>query len=237
MLSMTTLTRNPDKVRSLLREEKDGGVWCKKPCSYFLPKRLLGTPLLRPDLLPIRVGAFGMLLVDNDYLVFNACAVLSLGEAEQNTVLIDEIECVEFRFEAGDKVIENLNVPVVNTLGYTITKEFGKKAVKLPWYTEEDQLSILLTLKEFTGVSTPSFAYTNIYFSHFMRSSKDLTVPYRLVKNKANTPFEMIPINLVGLTVNNTLNALGGSYMDDAMQGKLLNASERTTPLEQVLTA
>lgn len=237
MYNLADFKRNPTAVVKTLNEEDDGSVYCTKACSYFMPKKLHGSPLLRPDINPARVGAFGMLLVGRDYMVFNACAVMSLGESESVTVLVDGVECTEFKFEPGDLVIENLNVPVIQTLGYPITKEFGKKAVKLPWYTHDDQLSILLTLKEFTGVSTPSFAYTNIYMSHFMRDPSSLETPYRLVKDKRKTPFEPIPISLVGVTVNNTLNALGGSYMDDAVQGRLINESVRTTPLEEVLTS
>jgi len=236
MYSLSNLNRNAKAVRKHLREEDDGTVYCTKPCSYFMPKKLYGSPLLRPDVNPARVGAFGMLLVGKDYMVFNACAVMTLGDSDSNTVTVDGIECTEFRFDEGDLVIENLNVPVIQTLGYPITKEFGKKAVRLPWYSHDDQLSILLTLNEFTGVSTPSFAYTNIYMSHFMRKPGDLETPYRLVKDKDKVPFEPIPISLVGVTVNNTLNAISGSYMDDAVQGRLINESVRTTPLEEVLT-
>jgi hypothetical protein len=198
-----------------------------------MPKKLLGTKLLQVDGTQFYVGGFGMLVVENEYLVFNACTLMALGPCSYQDVVVDGVDCLMFEFEANDLVIVNLTVPVYSTLGYDITKELSKKAASIPWYTEGDILQVPMTLGEFTGIATPVLPYLNIYISYLMRDPDDLTTPYRLSPRKK--PPTMISLNSVGLTVPNTLNALGGSYMDDALQSKLVNMSERSSPIEEIL--
>jgi hypothetical protein len=234
MIKLNTLKRNAISVRASLRTESNGEVYCKVDCMYYLPKRLMGTDLLQVEVDPHKVGAFGMMVVGNEYMVFNACTILTLGPCSYDTVLVDNVECIEFAFEAKDLVFVNLTVPVINTLGYVITKELSKKAVALPWYSENDKLNIPTTLSEFTKIRTTPLPYLNLYMSYLIRDPDDLTRPYRL--SDRTKPYVSIPLSAVGLTVPNTLNALGGSYLDDALMFKLVHPSEKTSPIEEILT-
>lgn len=233
-MKLSNLKRNPDAVRASLVTKANGSVVCKEDCSFYMPKKLLGSLLLQVDADPYVVGGFGMLVVGNNYMVFNVCALMTLGPAVMAKSTVNGIDCLEFKFDKFDVVIENLTVPVMNTLGYNITKEMSKKASIPPWYEENDIIGIPLTLPEFTRTSIPPLPYVNIYMSYLMRDSTNPRIPYRLTDRKV--PLRMLPLNAVGITVPNTLNAYGGSYIDDAMQGKLVHMSERTSPLEEVLT-
>lgn len=237
MFAMANLTRNADAVRKILDVEEDGSVYCKKPISYFLPKRLLGTPLLRPDADPIKVGFFGMLLVGSDYMVCNACGIITLGPTEVNTVLVDGEECYMFSWAAGELVFTNLTVPVINALGYDVTLALIKKAIVGPWFDADDLVKVLLTLEEFTGVRMVSHAYMDIYSSYLHRDKLDNYLPFRLVPKRDPTRLVSIPINTPGAVVQNTTSTFGGANLDDEMQAKLVHQAEKTTPIEEVLTS
>lgn len=231
MLRMSELNRNASKVLKVLVEQDDDSVYTTKDCSIFIPKKWLNTKLARIEE-RFYVLSILMVKVGNDYGTLNVATIIELGLTDYQTTLIDNVECIEFKYSAGEVVIKNLNAPIDNTLPYSITNIVTKKGCLIPYLSYDEFVRIPETFPKFSNLGTSSYAYTVIYMAYVCRAVEDLRLRANLSKKNG---YKNIPLSSVQLAVENTLNKFSGGYLDEGVQSALINPSEKASMSEVIL--
>lgn len=231
MYKMSDFNRAPSKVLKQLVKQKDTSMYCKVPCSIIVPKDWLNTRLCQVDNAISVVGIL-MLKVGKDYTVWNIPSTLELGMCEPEVITIDKVECLEFKYGAGEIVVKELMAPVSNTLPYVITDNIVKKGSVVPYLTYDDFLTIPLNFPYYCSLRIPEVPYANIYMGYVCRMAND---PRKRASLSKDNSYLNIPLNAVHLSVENTTNRISGGYLDPSIQSALLNKTDKASMSEIIL--
>lgn len=231
MYKMSELNRSPAKFKKILVEQDDNSKYTTQDCSIIIPKKFLNTRLTSIADRYFTV-AICMVISGKDYTVWSVPAVIELGLAEYESVLVDNVECVEFKYEAGDVVVVNDNAPIDNTLPYYLTTEITRKGTVVPYLAYDDFVRLPEKFPKYCGLGIPDWQYAIIYMSYICRDPKDLKRKANLTKDNSYTN---IPLADTHLAVQNPLNKFSGGYLDEAIPSALISKSEKSSSIESVL--
>lgn len=231
MIKMSALKRDANKVLKSIVTQEDASAYATKDCSIIVPKKWMNTPLLVLEDY-YRVLSILMIKVGNDYATLNLATTIELGLTEYQTTLVDNVECIEFKYSAGEVVFKDLNGVIDNTLPYYITNIITKKGCILPYLSYDEFVSIPESFPKYSNLSIPSFVYSNIYMAYVCRAEEDLRLRANLSKGKG---YINIPLTAVQLAVENTLNTLSTGYLEEGIQSKVMNPNKKASMSEIVL--
>lgn len=235
--------RNAQAVFEHLVETKADQLVCKKDCKIQIPVRFTTRGLGYVGKSTYTLGCFPIILADTlEYGVLNANALVEINPFKTTIVTIEGVEYYEFTFEAGQVVINNLNVVCRSDMMFNILDELVIKG-KVPWYIEYEDLGDIFSTAgvyaasrvgsnaEVIELIVSMMARTNKdrskHIRHFMESYEDI--------RRQNVDF--IPLISVYYAVNSTVNKLAGAYFNDGVTSALVNPTERVDKIEKILRA
>lgn len=238
-MNISGLKRNPKAIHSILVHRNDGTVKVTAPCSVHIPKRYTTRELATVGNEVSIVGMFGI-VTGNNYGVCRINAMVNIKPTSINTIIIDDTEYLEFQFEAGDTLLTNVNLVKRDTLVYRIYDEIVAKG-NTPWYMSYQDLGQLFdTASSFGGANLgANHAILEMITASRARNPNDRTKYYRHTLNKATqldtTPPVMIALKSVQDGATNTTAKLIGAYMDEGINSALVDPSERSEKIEELL--
>lgn len=232
--------RDPNKVKSILSVQSDGSVVTSKSCVIYIPKQFEEKQLANISADVYIVGIFAM-VVDNEYFSISLTnAMMGISPTSISTVKFDEDSYLEFYFAPGSVVFTNIKLIRDDSLVYKIFDQIVAKG-HVPWYLGyEDMAKLFSSADKFAGVDfNKSHSILEMFAAAIARDTKDRSQYYRhSVKSAvaaAREPPTFIPLRSIVLGTTNTTSKLLGSYWDDGLTSALVNPSEKTEKIEELL--
>lgn len=236
------LIRDPQYVRSHLRELPDNRLVTMKDAAIYLPVRFSERGMATVGVETHIAGVYLIVLEGKYSAVSLVNTILRISPSTVNRVMVNGDEYYEFVFPAGSTVIPNLDLVQNNQIPYKIYDEFFAKG-RVPFYLGYEELAkIFDTAKKHGGVNIGSdHEVTELLVSMISRNREDRTQYYRQsvsnVEDVRRKPPAFIPLKSVAYSATNTTNKLAGSYMQDGIVSALVSPSERTERIESLLRA
>ena len=238
-MSNPALKRDPLRVRSALQELPDGRVVAKEQVKIYVPYRYIERDLA---IIGVENHILGIhaIVVGECYAVTLVDAMVPIEPSQTNKVKMAGDDFLEFVFDAGSTVFKSLNLVCVDTLTYRIYDEIFAKG-NIPWYLGYEELArIFDTAKKHADANIGmEQEVTQLIVSLIARSREDRTKYYRTVVQSTddliNNPPAFVPLMSVRYSATNTLTKLGGSYFGQGVVSALINPSERTERIENLL--
>lgn len=239
---MIKYKRNPDKVKSVLVENKDKQISTKIGCKIQFPSRFAERGIASIGSTVFCMGCFVLVLDTGDYSVININSMIELTPQKVSLTTIDEIEYYELYFDANTVVIKTSDVIKNDALMFNLFDEFIFKG-KIPWYMDYSDLGKLFDTAESHGGSNVNKNLEVIEFiaSLVTRLKEDRTKFVRnSIKDYSETTkdnISFVPLSSVFYSVNNTLNKLAGSYFNDGITSAIVNPTDKVEKIESILRA
>jgi hypothetical protein len=233
--------RSPEKIRATLTKLADNSVVTSKGCKIYIPKRFAEKQLATIAAETYIVGIFAIVVEDKYYGVSTTNAMMRITPSGGiSTVKFDGDSYLEFAFEPGSVVIADTQLIRSDTLVYKIFDEIIAKG-HIPWYVGyEDLAKLFSTAARHAGVNlSGSHAILEMFAAAIARDSQDRSRYYRHTVQSQDDqnvrPPTIIPLRSVGHGATNTTAKLLGSYFDDGLTSALVNPSQKTERIEELL--
>lgn len=239
MLDTSRLKRDPDKVNSNIIVRGDEMV-TKVPCKILVPARYIerGLGVLEPEVYVVAI--YVIIMEDSYYAISTAPAMMRLTPTDIQTVTVGDVEFLELTFPKGAVVCPQLNLVMRNEMVYYVYNELTSKG-NSPWFMEEDDLAMPFeNADEFCGVKVGSNpAIMQMVYSSCTRVDGDKAVQYRHVTKTLADLGKFSPVNIPLRSIiwgpTNTFARAIGPYFKEGLTTALVNPSERSEPIEEML--
>lgn len=235
-MDISTLTRDASKVLSTLKKLPGDKLMTTKGCKIYAPARFRTKDFITIGEDIYVMGIF-MIVVGNNYAVSNVMTKIKMTPSKINETKVNDVDHLEFVFEAGDIVMDNLNVVMEDILPYYVYDEVMAQGNVPVFYNYTDILNMFKLCKEYNGVkfsSTPTILH--MLWSILVRDKKDLNVFYREIadgKNEDRIEYVSFTSNTHG--ASNTTARLMKAHFKDNLTGALTNPSETEENIENIL--
>lgn len=235
-MDISKLSKDKAKVSSALIH-KDQTIVAKVACKIMFPSRYfdVGLAVSDPDLFSLAI--FAIIVEDKFYSLSFASSMMRLTPTNRYEVMLDEEAYTVLEFDKGSVVTPNRNLVQRDTMIYDIWELFISQG-RLPWYLTEETLSTVFeAARKWTGVKLGANpAIVQMIIATVMRVKGNLSKQYRheLIDNpKAQA--ESVPLRSIIYGPSNTFSRLNGPYFAEGLPTALVNKSERTEPLEEMI--
>lgn len=232
--------RDAAKVHKAIEKTAEGSFVAKKPLKVYIPARFPQRDLATFEDEITFVGICAIVVDDLYYAASKICAPLRSEPSLVGSLVIDDVEYIEMKFEPGDRVICSEDLVKIDNLLYRIYDEIIAKG-RVPWYMSYQEIGALFsTSLKHAGVrvgKTPTVM--EIIASAICRNGEDLRQYYRQVVEtyddiSANPP-TVIPLRNVSYGATNTIAKITGSRFDEGMTSAIVNPGDRVERTERVL--
>lgn len=236
-MKISDFKRDAGKVKDALHKTRTESILAKSPCRIYIPSRWQDKHLASVGNEIHILGMFMIATEDMYYAVNHVDAMVKIDPRSVNRVYFEEVEYLEFIFERGDTVFDNINLVKNDKLPYYIFDEFVSKG-KVPVYMNYFDLAKLFdTASKHAGVtlaSTPTILH--MVLSMIARDKSDPNRYFRQVVDGKNINDVLyIPLNSSTHGANNTTARLLGSHFNDNLTSALVNPSDRQENIERLL--
>lgn len=234
--------RDAKAIQSVLKELPDQSVVTSQPLVIQVPARFEECGLAQVGIDTYVYAMFAMMTQDKVYCVSNACTMLKITPRRTSTIRINEIPYLEFGFDAGDTVIENVNAMRREALIYKVLDEIFFLG-KVPWYIGYiDLCKIFSTAKSHAGSRAGDVPQIiEMLASLISRSEQDRTKYFRSILQKQEDIYNLkpsyIPLKSVFYAATNTVSKLAGNYFSDGVVSALVSPAQQKERLETLLRA
>jgi len=234
------LVRDPEKVKSVLVELPDGRLTTKALVKIYIPTRFAERDLAYIGADNNIVGICAITLNDDSYAIMMVNAMVNIDPSSINRVSIEDDQYFEFTFNPGATVFKSVNLIKDDILVYKIYDEIISNG-NVPWYLTYSDLGKIFDTAPYHGGANigNNKEVTELIVSLIARDQADRTKYYRTALNSMADLKKSEPV-YVGLksvvySATNTLNRLGGSYMQSGITASLVNKTERVERIESIL--
>lgn len=235
-MEIKNLIRDGEKVRSYLKEIKDQLV-TTKGCKVYFPKRFETKGLADIGTTSLVLGMVAITVEDQYYATMSVITRVPFMADEINIVSIDDVPYYELVFRPGAVVIPNMNCLKKDVLCYAVYDLFISKG-EVPWYMDYNDLSrIFDTSVKYAGASVSDRPEVMaMMISLIARNPNQLTEYYRQVSDQENIGKpEWVAMKSVEFGATNTVNKLGGNYMQVGIVSSLIDPATREENIESIL--
>lgn len=232
--------RNAGKVLSQLVDLPGQPVVTKSNLMIHIPVRFNEIGLASIGASVFVYGLFAIILETGEYALCNVNALVELKPSLIETITIDDVEYYQFRFYAGDTVIQTKELVCRSSLIFTAIEEFVFKG-KIPYYVGYDDMGKLFdTAKKHSRTSANILPSVMEFMAAYVaRDRQDRT---KFIRETAKTyedfqlkKMDWVPLRSVYWSAPSTVNKLAGAYFNDGVVSALVHPSERTEKIEQIL--
>ncbi len=237
-MDVKTLKRDPVRAKANLKLIGDSLVTAKD-CTIQIPESFANRNLAVMGSEVYVCGVFPIIFEDSYYTLNSTIAMFRLKPSVTETTVIDDENYYVFKFEAGDTVIENINLVISNTLVYYVYNHFIANG-NVPWYLGfYDLVNLFSSTKEHAGVNLGTKATMEVIIMTMIRDKDDLYKLYKhTIENESDIltrPPAIIAFDSVIWNTSDTTSKLNGNYNDMAVNAALVNKSERVELIEELL--
>ncbi len=237
-MDVKTLKRDPVRAKANLKLIGDSLVTAKD-CVIQIPESFANRNLAVMGSEVYVCGVFPIIFEDSYYTLNSTIAMFRLKPSVTETTVIDDENYYVFKFEAGDTVIENINLVISNTLVYYVYNHFIANG-NVPWYLGfYDLVNLFSSTKEHAGVNLGTKATMEVIIMTMIRDKDDLYKLYKhTIENESDIltrPPAIIAFDSVIWNTSDTTSKLNGNYNDMAVNAALVNKSERVELIEELL--
>ncbi len=212
----------------------------REDIKIHIPERFTSRKLASIDFKTTTVGVFAIISKDGYYAVSRTPALIPLSPASTTVTVVNEVNYLEFGFDAGSVICPNIEIVQDNTLPYYIFEEIISKG-RVPWY---------LNYEDVCKIFVSSIKYANFFFgnnnsimellaSEIARDSSNAQIFYRTtvksMEQASKMKPRMVPMRSVLYGANNTTARLLGAYFDESLTSALVNHSDRLEGVEEIL--
>jgi hypothetical protein len=237
-MDFSKLKRDPKKVHSAL-DVKGDTIKAKRKVSIVIPERYKEKGLIREGNEVVILGIHAYVVDDQYFGISLTNAMMPITPSSSNLIYIGEEQYMVYSFEAGETVCPNRNLVQTATIPYEIFDELVSKG-NTPVYLNYLDLAMLFdSAKRKAGADlSTNHAIMEMINASRARNPKDKAKYYRhTLKSQAdfkNGP-SMIPLRSVQYGATNTVAKLIGAYWDEGLTSALVNPSERSEQIEEIL--
>lgn len=176
------------------------------------------------------------------YAVHSVPAIMPMTPSATTVVKINDMPYYKLSWSKGEIVVPNTRLVKRQSLAFEIYDEFIAKGRVPPYMNKRDYVEILYHVQEFCDVSLRTDpAILAGYGASTARYPQDQTKPAREFYTKQSDLIDMpiirIPLRSVAYGADNTTARLLGSYLNEGLMSSLVNRSEGTQNIEQILTS
>lgn len=232
-------------IHQHLHTQDDGSVVTDIACRILVPERYASRHLANIGNEVHILGFFGIFMQDPKdpeevyYGVSVTTAMIRITPGSTEKVMVDGVSYYEFHFFPGDRVFPTTDLVRNDILTYHIYDEHVAKG-NVPWYFNYFDLGQLLSTAELhAGINLGNKAVPELIISTMCRDKTDMTRLYRHIYTQhadvVNNPPVIIPFRSVLWNTSDTTSKLIGAYFGDSITSALVNPSERTERIEELL--
>ncbi len=238
-MDLSKLVRAPQRVHKALKEVDGKRIVAVEPCKIFMPARYAEQGLAMIGAEIYILGIFAI-VVENAFGVCMLNTMVPIEPTWMTKIKVNDDDYYEFGFQPGDTVIKNVNLVKTDTLVYSIYDEFLAKGYVPPYMDYNDLGHLFDTAKAYAGANIGTNPeVTQLIASIVARDPKDRTRYYRQaigVRQDMDTIKPVfVPLKSVAYSATNTLNKIGGSYIQEGIQSSLAYPSTRVERVESIL--
>lgn len=232
--------RNPGKVHAALVPQPDGSVLAAREVKVYFPTRFAEKQLAEIGAEVYTTAIFAMVVDDKYYSVSTVNAKIRLKPTSIATVKFDGDSYLELSFAAGSVVIADTSLLRRDTLVYQIFDEIIAKG-RVPWYLDYDDIARLFdTAESHADVRFgPVHSVLEMFAATIARDPDDRSRYYRHSYSETNGKPDKLPafvaFRSISYGATNTLSRLGGSYFAEGLGSALVNPSQSTEAIEELL--
>lgn len=231
-MDFRTLKRNQDKLKSILVDTGDSVV-TKVACKILIPYNYLNYKLVSIGE-KITMLAVAAVVMGDEYGVLNGCCGLTITPSTTKQIMVNGQEYLEFGFLAGDVVVSETTTVQDSDLLYDMNKYFYSNG-RIPIFLDYFDIGNLFTYhKEYGGLNiAPNNVPFEIVSSMICRDQNNKYTYYRHSDMKFSPV--VIPFNSVLFNTTNTTAKLIGADLEDGFTSALVNPSQQTESIENLL--
>lgn len=232
--------RDASRVNAVLKKTDNNELVCTRPIKVHIPARFPERDLAVIESEISFVGICAMIVDDKYYGVSKINAFMRTEPSLINTLNVDDVDYIEFSYDAGARVVANLNLVKVDNLLYRIYDEFIAKG-RVPWYMGyQDMGGLFETSVYHAGASVGANpAVMEMIIAAICRSPDDVKQYYRQylqsMDQLATNPPSVIPLRAVSYGATNAIAKLMGPYFDENVTSTLISPGERVERVEKLL--
>lgn len=232
---MSKLVRNPEAVKANLFESGDK-LFTKQDCVIEIPTRFLDRNLAKIGDEMYVVGIYALIMADGNYSVCSMDSLLTIVPSRITTRMVKDSEYTQFHFDAGSAVINNLIVVKRDLIIFDILDEIIFKGFN-PWYlTYDDRAKLFDTSKYYANSNVgKQLATIELLNALTARAPNDLRKLYRHSLAEGEKGVSFVPLMSVLYTADSTLSKLAGNYFNEGVVSALVNKTEETSRIEELL--
>lgn len=236
-MDFSKFKRDRKKIGGLLKTHQSK-VIVTGECKVYIPKRFTEKDLVViTDTITI-LGVCGIVAGDS-YSTMLCNALFTTQPSSSTIVTIEDVEYFEFKYEAGDVFVTDINLVQDKQLIYKIFDEIVAKG-KTPWYLTYEDLGVLFDTSVKHGALDlkTDHSILEMITASRARQLTDRTKYYRQTLNSLKDYEKkpaIIPLRSVMYGATNTTAKLMGSRLNEGISSALVNPSERNEDIESIL--
>ena len=238
-MDVSHLVRNADEVKKRLKKT-NGVLYATKPVKIMVPEAYMGAGLGSVDGHVSILATYFISDGERHYGVSKACALMNTEPSITTLVDIGSEKYYEFTYNAGDKVVSNVNLICTKTLVYRIYNYFIAKG-KVPWFMSYDDMCFLLdtSLIHANVNLRADSALLELIAAVMARQKVDKMKFFRHDPKLAEPHYDakpvFMPLKSVAFGVSGTTAKLAGNYFSEAVTSALVYPSEKVEAIEEIL--
>lgn len=237
---MANRVRGGFKLTDRLIKTKSNTIITNMDCIIEVPSRFLDIGLAFVGVTTQVFGVFAIIFEDGKYTVGNIPAFVDIVPDSVVEIEYDEVPYHQFRFKAGDVIIQSKEVVRIDTIMFNLMNEYIFKG-KLPWYTEPMDIAKLFDFADEMAASKVGNNFQIIEFiaSLIVRDKNDRSISMREVAKTVDDfkKAAIVPLTSVFYGIRSPLNKVAGAYMQDGVISALVTPSESPGRIESILRA
>ena len=200
----------------------------------YIPRRYENHDSLTVRDTILTLGIFDMVINNSIHVGYYLPAYIGMIPSEVDDVSYQGEPCVKATFYKDDIFIKNTNVVRNQGIVYIIFKEFVSLGKQPSFISYRDSAFMFDSAQKVCGVKFPvDHVIFEILFSHLYRDLDQVTIPYR------NTDMTKIPVRIpltaVAHATTSTTAKLVGSYFENGVNSALVNQSDESSDIENLL--
>lgn len=227
--------RDAGKTNQHLKELPSGDkvkLVTSKPAYIYIPYRFVtsGLAIIEDE---VKIISQYAIVIGDTYAVANVPAMVVIQPESRKRIKIDEIEYLEFSFDASSVVADDLNLFQNSTMVYYIFNEVIAKGNVPLYFNDVDFLKCLDLTGSFANlVLSDNNVSAEMIVSALVRLAENPTAYYR---NHLGKPYEFIALRNIQLGATNTLSKVMGSYYELGITSALSKDSDKLESIEELL--
>lgn len=239
-MDVSKLKRNVPATLATLAELPNGSLVTKTGCVIHVPESFRAKQLLIMGKEISFIGYFALITPDGNFATWKVPSMIRTSPDDIRTIEINGKTYYELHYSKGGRIAKSVDLLVDQLTLYPLFEEVIARARSCWYYTYEQMGSFFKHSAEYTGSTLyPTPSVFEMVIAQQARLSKDRTKTMRHIVNSREdiekNDFIYIPMRNVEFGATDTVAKLGGSNIAEGMDSALVNPSEETQEVEQLL--